>query len=580
MATQVSLTDGAVASAGALAIQTNGTTQAVSISTGQVATLAQNPILTSGTANGVAYLNGSKAVTSGSALTFNGSTLAVTGVVSATQSAADTSAIAVVASAATRTRVFGASGSTTAGMYGLLSNTGGSMLFGVENSGGGNVVTGSGAYSAYFGTNTNTPVSIAVNSTQVGVFDTSGNLGLGVTPSAWNSSRKVIQVNNASLIGVPSAASYANIAANVFVNSSGVNSFIGTDYASMYEQYQGKHTWYTSPSGTAGTTVSFTQAMTLDASGNLGVGTTSPTQKITANGSIRLTGNSSNFNETGAQMDSYDGLRLASYISTGSAIQFLTNASGGNTAERARIDSSGNLLVGVTSSSVNMITKSTAQGNGVLFVDNGTNVSFRAYSVSADGYNAAATAMNFGKNSSTSRSINAGGTINASGADYAEYMTKAGDFVVAKGDVVGINAEGKLTNVFADAVSFVVKSTDPSYVGGDVWGNEEALGLTFPEQPSAEATDEEKVQYETDKAAFETALETARQKVDRIAFAGQVPVNVMGATAGQYIIPVNDNGAIKGEAVSNPTFEQYQQAVGKVIAIESDGRAKIIVKVA
>jgi hypothetical protein len=48
-------------------------------------------------------------------------------------------------------------------------------------------------------------------------------------------------------------------------------------------------------------------------------------------------------------MDSYDGLRLASYISTGSAIQFLTNASGGNTAERARIDSSGNLLVGTTS---------------------------------------------------------------------------------------------------------------------------------------------------------------------------------------------------------------------------------------
>jgi hypothetical protein len=59
-----------------------------------------------------------------------------------------------------------------------------------------------------------------------------------------------------------------------------------------------------------------------------------------------------------------------------------------------------------------------------------------------------------------------------------------------------------------------------------------------------------------------------------------VPVNVLGATAGQYIIPVNDNGAIKGEAVTSPTFEQYQAAVGKVIAIEADGRAKIIVKVA
>ena len=149
-------------------------------------------------------------------------------------------------------------------------------------------------------------------------------------------------------------------------------------------------------------------------------------------------------------------------------------------------------------------------------------------------------------------------------------MTKDGDFTVAKGDVIGINADGKLTNVFVDAVSFAVKSTDPSYVGGDTWGNEESLGLTLPD---SNATEEE-------KAAFAAALEAARQKVDRIAFAGQVPINVTGATAGQYIIPVNDNGAIKGEAVSNPTFEQYQKAVGKVIAIEQDGRARIIVKVA
>jgi len=186
----------------------------------------------------------------------------------------------------------------------------------------------------------------------------------------------------------------------------------------------------------------------------------------------------------------------------------------------------------------------------------------------------------------------ADGTWSNNGADYAEYMTKAGDFVVAKGDVVGINAQGKLTNVFADAVSFVVKSTDPSYVGGDVWGNEEALGLTKPQVPNKrEATEEleaeteeefavRQTQYEANKAVFDAALEMARQQVDRIAFAGQVPVNVFGAIAGQYIIPVNDNGAIKGEAVSNPTFEQYQIAVGKVIALEPDGRAKIIVKVA
>jgi hypothetical protein len=61
-----------------------------------------------------------------------------------------------------------------------------------------------------------------------------------------------------------------------------------------------------------------------------------------------------------------------------------------------------------------------------------------------------------------------------------------------------------------------------------------------------------------------------------------VPVNVTGATVGQYIVPVNNNGGIKGAAVNEAdmTLAQYMKAVGKVIAIESDGRAKIIVKIA
>jgi hypothetical protein len=179
----------------------------------------------------------------------------------------------------------------------------------------------------------------------------------------------------------------------------------------------------------------------------------------------------------------------------------------------------------------------------------------------ATGSNAAAAMIRVNKDSGTTRSINAAGSLNASGADYAEYMTKAGNFKIAKGDICGIDENGKLTNVFAKAISFVVKSTDPAYVGGDTWFVEAV--------PSDEA----------ELPAFKERMELARQMVDRIAFAGQVPVNVIGATAGQYIVPVNDNGAIKGIAVNSPTFEQYQIALGKVIAIESDGRARIIVKV-
>jgi hypothetical protein len=173
--------------------------------------------------------------------------------------------------------------------------------------------------------------------------------------------------------------------------------------------------------------------------------------------------------------------------------------------------------------------------------------------------------MRVAKITSNSRSINAAGTVNQNGADYAEYMFKSGNFTIAKGDVCGINAEGKLTNIFADAVSFCVKSTDPGLVGGDSW---------FTEPRPKDENNNELSSETQEYSEWFARMEAARATVDRIAFCGQVPVNVTGATAGQYIIPVNDNGAIKGEAVSNPTFEQYQIAVGKVIAIESDGRAK------
>lgn len=297
-----------------------------------------------------------------------------------------------------------------------------------------------------------------------------------------------------------------------------------------------------------------TTAVTIDASQNVGIGTSSPSSalQISRSGAAGLT--TSSTGGGGNWEFGVDGSGNG-YIYSGQSKYLAVSTSG---IERARIDSSGNLLVGQASGSYNIISKVRNSDNGeiVLSVERQqTGVSaLLCYSVSQTNYNAANAANKMGRDTTTQRSLNAGGTVNASGADYAEYMTKSSNFNLAKGDVVGIDANGKLTNVYADAVSFVVKSTNPSYVGGDTWGS----GL--------EDNSEE--------------LEAARQLVDRIAFAGQVPVNVLGATAGQYIIPINDKGTIKGEAVSSPTFEQYQIAVGKVIAIEADGCARIIVKVA
>ena len=488
-----SLSAGVVTTAdtsGVLNIQTAGTT-AISIDASQAVSFTNAPTVTGGTANGVAYLNGSKVLTTGSALTFSGSALAVTGSISSTGGFTSNTTI---------TAQLDGSDSAGAGPGFNLFNTAFSRGWRTQLSASNNKVDYYFNGSAYAAATT---------------IDTAGNFGLGVTPPTSSSGSYIWNRGGCSLSDGLGQAYYVGVQ-NAVYNSAW--KYVANGFAGSYFIGSGQHVWNYAASGTAGGTISFTQAMMLDG-GNLLVGTTS--------------------NSSSARCVIYGGTFQMDVYNASGQRQFLVGS-------------------GVISG--------TASGADAIIYMN--------------------------KASGTSRSINCAGTINASGADYAEYMTKAGDFTVAKGDVVGIDENGKLTNVFDNAVSFMVKSTAPSYVGGDVWGTPEALGLSVPEKPSqrqateeAEAeTDKEfavrQAQYETDKPAFDAALEAARQRVDRIAFAGQVPVNVPGATAGQYIIPVNDNGAIKGEAVSNPTFEQYQIAVGKVIAIESDGRAKIIVKVA
>ena len=73
-------------------------------------------------------------------------------------------------------------------------------------------------------------------------------------------------------------------------------------------------------------------------------------------------------------------------------------------------------------------------------------------------------------------------------------------------------------------------------------------------------------------------LEAARQKVDRIAFSGQVPCLVTGTTkVGDYIIPkAKGDGSIEAVPVSDPTFEQYRMAVGRVWKLNADTAKHII----
>lgn len=203
------------------------------------------------------------------------------------------------------------------------------------------------------------------------------------------------------------------------------------------------------------------------------------------------------------------------------------------------------------------------------------------------GANSADCFFSMTKNSITNRTINAAGTINASGADYAEYMYKADNCdEIQKGEIVGVNSEGQLTKQYDESVSFVVKSTEPSVVGGDTWFSEEFRETepqySFDKELAEDATQNEIdefnrlksehiaqlkseiTSYKQRKADFDERMELARQKVDRIAFCGQVPISYV-AEVGDYIIPTRDSdGSICIETTRAPNFEQYLKCVGKV----------------
>ena len=102
-------------------------------------------------------------------------------------------------------------------------------------------------------------------------LDASGNVGVGVTPSAWNSSYRALQIGATGALW-QSASGFTFLSDNAFVNSGASNTYMTTAAASFYRQNAGVHTWWNAPSGTAGNAITFTQAMTLDTLGNLLVG--------------------------------------------------------------------------------------------------------------------------------------------------------------------------------------------------------------------------------------------------------------------------------------------------------------------
>ena len=337
--------------------------------------------LTSFTANGVVYASSTSALATGSALTFDGTNLSllpsgysVFGASSAEQMRLTSTGLGIGTSSPSQKLDVAGTIRTTAGLD-------------IYNA------TAAGTWAVYGATDGG--LRFYRGSDRL-ILDSAGNLGLGVTPSAWFSTRRVLQLASFSSLTSFTGSAGFEIRCNAFLNTSAQEIYLNSEAATLYGTSGGQHQWYTAPSGTAGNAISFTQAMTLDASSRLSINTTATIAGVnlnvsgginSTNGALNVAGNGGFYNS--ANKFGVDNNAGASRLyssgansSTRGSFEFhITDSVGSLDTTAMTLDASGNLLLKTTSigtSAVGVIGLGNATapttspaGMGQLYVEGG-----------------------------------------------------------------------------------------------------------------------------------------------------------------------------------------------------------------
>ena len=99
--------------------------------------------------------------------------------------------------------------------------------------------------------------------------NSSGNVGIKITPSAWASGATALQISSFVHIAQQSNGS-SNVGFSCYESSTNAFTYSTGDAPTLYSQLNGQHKFYTAVAGTAGNPISFGNAkMTLNSVGNL-----------------------------------------------------------------------------------------------------------------------------------------------------------------------------------------------------------------------------------------------------------------------------------------------------------------------
>ena len=178
-------------------------------------------------------------------------------------------------------------------------------------------------------------------------INSTGSVGIGVTPNTWGNGNAV-QLLGGSLWSYSNA--YVDVLANSYWDGS-VYKYVSNNPVSQFRQFGGQFIWNSAPTGTAGNTVSLVETMRLNTTGNLslkggtttadGTGITFPaTQSASSDANCLDDYEEGTFTPTISGATTY-GFQVGRYTKIGNLVTYVISVNCARTASAAGFRISG-----------------------------------------------------------------------------------------------------------------------------------------------------------------------------------------------------------------------------------------------